>query len=185
MNKGIELSSGQYLLFMNGGDMFYAPESLEQAVHCGITEPLVVGGVEIRYPDAPSTVRTYSDHTFPVDYLYWRSLRHQACLIRRDRLKKAGGYDTGFEVLGDWIFFASEIVACKTPVQILPCMMSIFYHDGLSAQASGTKLYRKERGKIRSRYYSPSYRLRRELNEFIGRFQRKCRLLIGQKTIKG
>ncbi len=183
MNKGVQQSSGDYLLFMNGGDLLYTADSLEQATNYNLDAPLVVGGTEIRFPNKPNIIRTYTEGHFSNDYLYWRSLPHQSCLIRRENLVKTDGYDTSFKVLGDWNFFACEIVKNNTKVQVLPCVMSVFYHDGLSAQASGSKLYKKERAKIRARYYSRTYRLRRETNEFIGRCQHKMKIYLRGKNV--
>jgi glycosyltransferase involved in cell wall biosynthesis len=52
MNKGLSLASGNWINFMNSGDLFYSPDTIKQLFDCVIgDEKIIYGNVHIRYED--------------------------------------------------------------------------------------------------------------------------------------
>ncbi|MFJ3044304.1 glycosyltransferase family 2 protein [Herbaspirillum chlorophenolicum] len=51
MNKGLATATGRWVIFMNAGDAFYAPTTVEEIFGGAVHEAdIVYGGVEIQYP---------------------------------------------------------------------------------------------------------------------------------------
>jgi glycosyltransferase involved in cell wall biosynthesis len=52
MNKGISIASGDWVNFMNAGDLFYSPDTIKQLFDYAIgSEKIIYGDVHIRYKD--------------------------------------------------------------------------------------------------------------------------------------
>lgn len=105
MNKGQQLATGDYLLFLNSGDEFYSGDTLEKIftqfpvadVYYGDTEMTSVNGE----PIGQRRLR-------PPQHLEWRSLRHgmivchQSFIVRRTL---AESYDITYRISADidWV----------------------------------------------------------------------------------
>ncbi|MBO7140566.1 MAG: glycosyltransferase [Prevotella sp.] len=111
MNKGLTQASGDYVVFMNAGDFFPSPDTLEQIAHrCHLNElpsaelPAVVyGNTDI--VDAEGHY-LHPRRLQPPEQLTWRSFRHgmlvchQAFYVRTD-LAKNTQYDTRYRYSAD------------------------------------------------------------------------------------
>jgi glycosyltransferase involved in cell wall biosynthesis len=104
MNKGIRLSTGKWIIFMNIGDRFYSPEVLTKLmgnIHAGCGD-LIYGDVFIgnKYLPALGRLSRYR--------LYDRIICHQALLSRRAVFESIGGFDISYSLIADrdWILRA-------------------------------------------------------------------------------
>ena len=107
MNKGIRKATGDYLLFLNAGDAFPSPDTLEMvAGSVGDGEPLP--GVLYGDTDIVDDKGRFLRHRRlqPPERLSWRSFRqgmlvcHQAFYVRAD-LAKANPYDLSYRYSAD------------------------------------------------------------------------------------
>ena len=103
MNKGIDLASGEWLIFMNAGDVFFDERALEKTIG------YAAENVDLLYSD------TWFDGTrsrsFICDHLRMRII-HQSLLYRKQLHEEAGKYLVGAGVtISDYIFF--NLVAHK------------------------------------------------------------------------
>lgn len=94
MNKGARAATGEWVIFMNSGDAFDAPEALDD---------LDLDGADIVHGEARAAgaghVRQYARSL-------WRGMAfcHQAALTRREWLEKFP-FDESRRVIADWEFF--------------------------------------------------------------------------------
>ena len=94
MNKGILLASGDYLVFLNAGDVFPAGDTLELMARC-VDEKETLPGVLYGDTDVVDDEGHFLRHRrlTPPDHLSWRSFRqgmlvcHQAFYVRTDLAK--------------------------------------------------------------------------------------------------
>ncbi len=110
MNKGLKLSKGDYVVFLNGGDSFHHKATLEEVVfHSVISKPqwpdLVFGECLLVDKNRnPIKKRSeFKNQTFPetLDYYSFRegtNVSHQAFIIHR---KIAGQYDLRYKWSSD------------------------------------------------------------------------------------
>ena len=111
MNKGLTQASGDYIVFMNAGDCFPQPDTLEQIVHrCRLSEQPTAELPGVLYGDTNMVdgegrflhLRTHR----PPQQLNWRSFRqgmlvcHQAFYARTDIAKNLQ-YDTRYRFSAD------------------------------------------------------------------------------------
>lgn len=105
-NKGWHTAKAPFILFMNAGDVFAAPNVLERAI------PMLNDDVDILYGDAElmDTRGIHGTKTHPhrmtSPWLMKEVVAHQAQFIRRALLVKAEGYDLRFPIAADYAFFA-------------------------------------------------------------------------------
>lgn len=89
MNKGLKMATGEYLIFLNAGDSFHAPDTLQRVAEAiGNNRPGVVYG-ETAIVDANRNFLMMRRLQAP-EKLSWRSFKqgmlvcHQAFIARRD-----------------------------------------------------------------------------------------------------
>jgi glycosyltransferase involved in cell wall biosynthesis len=97
-NKGIKLSSGEWIMMLNAGDRFYDSDSLRKIEHALIENnkikwlhakyQLLRGGLEVIIGKPFARSKTYRG---------MRSICHQTMLVHRSLYEKYGGYDTSLK----------------------------------------------------------------------------------------
>jgi len=133
MNKGIACAKGKYLLFLNGGDMLYEPQTLER-----VMPYLKKGAADIFYGDsyrlfdkeADCFIKTYPDNLQKRFFLD-NTLAHQSSFIKRELFARFGLYREDFRIVSDkekWLCFMDNGVK----FQHLPSVCSCFRMNGIS-----------------------------------------------------
>jgi len=100
MNKGINKASGEWINFMNAGDVFFDKNVLEE-----ISE-LDLGDVDIVYGDSIvdyGAFKVFKKAGKPEDLWKGMNIRHQAMFIRTDLMKK-NHYDLRYPLGADYDF---------------------------------------------------------------------------------
>lgn len=106
MNKGLQAATGDYVIFMNAGDTFHAPDTLESIAQCANQSPLpaVIYGDTDVVDDQGNFL--HRRRLSPPEQLSWRSFRngmlvcHQAFYARTD-LAKATPYNLQYRLSAD------------------------------------------------------------------------------------
>lgn len=130
MNKGVRAAHGEYCIFMNSGDEFYAPDVIERVFSQGLNEDIVCGDIcfgENNISPNPETVtmRTFYKHT----------LYHQASFIRTQLLRDHP-YDEQMRSAADWKFFMHELVFRNASYKHVPIVIARFEDGGISTTNS-------------------------------------------------
>ena len=131
MNKGITVSTGDYLLFLNSGD-YLAENNVLERVLPYLEYDFVYGNewkvnerykcpYEAKYPDK-------------LDESFFRrtSLPHQSTFIKSELLKEKP-YSEDFKIISDWKFFIEEFRSGKT-YKHMPFIVSVYDCSGFSYQ---------------------------------------------------
>jgi glycosyltransferase involved in cell wall biosynthesis len=120
MNRGLLLSGGEYLIFMNGGDIFVDRDVLERVSRAiRDTRPdIAYGGHIVAYPNEIMRARPPGCHR-----RLWQGSQfsHQAAIIRSELLR-ARPYDTRWRFASDfetfWTAFNSRKIFQKLDLPI-------------------------------------------------------------------
>ena len=167
MNQALQLCRGQYICFMNAGDLFASQSVLSQvAGHIrNYDEPLFV------YGDIKSLVR--HRYLMPQDvshggrvvrypnqlgrfYLYRNMICHQAWFVRRC-VYSSHSFDERFRVLSDFDFLLKVILVERIHYRHIPILVAIFQGGGLTETAVGQM--QRERETILRQVYLPWERM--------------------------
>ncbi|WP_024334607.1 glycosyltransferase family 2 protein [Desulfotignum balticum] len=157
MNKGIQLSTGDVLLFLNTGDYLHDSEVIRDAVQAFNENPsagIIYGKpVFVNVPaDLVNHSREYQtgDKTM-MDWMMTPAC-HQCIFIRREVLESVGNYDTDYKLGGDVEFFL-RCFKNKIQMHYIDRNISCYKYEGRSL--TNLKLSNRERLKAIIHHASP------------------------------
>lgn len=142
MNKGIGHAQGEYILFLNSGDILFAPDTLKQIFSKTLDADVVYGdwtealrGHPKKKRHSPEKVNYYSFASRP--------LCHQTALIRSILLKQSP-YDESYNICADWAKWV-ELSKQGCTFQHIPITVCHFVLGGFSYRAVKERRLEQER----------------------------------------
>lgn len=134
-NKAIKKAHGEYVCFMNAGDVFYDDMVLENVFGRKQTTDILYGNTNIikgkksYIEEAPDTIDKY--------FFMYGTINHQSCFIKTSLFKKYGLYNESYKIASDFekfIVFAKHNVCFKK----LNLVIATYYKNGISSNKSKT-----------------------------------------------
>ena len=101
MNKGWKLASGEYVLFLNSGDVFTDSEVLENVSKLIDFSADIVYGCHLCGTNSGERWNPKKDFRFR-EILNHTPISHQATFIKKTLLEKVGGFKTNYKIIADW-----------------------------------------------------------------------------------
>lgn len=131
MNKGIEKSSGEYLLFLNSGDFLVDNNVLEKVSISRTSADILLG--DCSYSKNGKVIFTaISPEELTLRNFFHQTIPHQASFIKRRLFKDYGLYDESYKILSDLDFWLITIILKNCSVQRLNILVSDYNLDGTS-----------------------------------------------------
>lgn len=149
MNKGINLSKGDYLIFLNGGDYFFSKEALHKATIYPEAD-IMYGDIMLSQGKEKKHIKKLPD-VLPPKFLLNNMLPHQSSFVRRSVIVKYGSYDTSFKIAGDYDLFVRLLYIHKASYFHIPHVIAVFKTDGISCDKSMRFLRKKESHRVRKK----------------------------------
>lgn len=144
MNKGIKKASGDYLLFLNSGDVFVSDEVLFRCSLQSKDFDIVYGDLILLDNKGVKTVKKYPG-TLNFWYVWEQSLPHPSSFIRKDLFEKIGLYNEVDKITSDWQFFMLALFAYNCSYLHLPYSLTVFNTDGLSNNSANLSTINQEK----------------------------------------
>ena len=140
MNKGTQMASGDYCLYLNSGDFLADNDVIEKAFNYNFSEDLVscnclnfdTNHEWLHVPPRQITLYTFCGGSLP----------HPTTFIKRDLLNRLGGYNESYRIMSDWCFFLDATIKYQCSYRSLDLLLSKFNCYGISSTQSsqeGTK----------------------------------------------
>ncbi|MFD2553279.1 glycosyltransferase family 2 protein [Sphingobacterium tabacisoli] len=142
MNKGIQLADGEYLLFLNSGDLLHSAKSIENMIS-NLTADIVYGDLVFANEGSSSTY--YYPEKLTIEFLFESTLGHPSTFIRRDLFKQFGNYNTNYKIASDWMFFLTCILKGHVSTRHVNQVVSVFDTNGISSDPKNQPMIREER----------------------------------------
>lgn len=142
MNKGISKAQGEYMSFMNSGDVYANEQVLQNVFGTCPSQDLLFGDWILQYTDHQVYVK--EPETLSLHRLFYWSICHQAMFIKASLLKQKG-YDESYHIIADWKRWLEAVVGgCS--VLYIPVLVCVFDCSGVSF--SNNKLLEDEKKKL-------------------------------------
>ena len=148
MNKGIRQAKGDYVLFLNSGDILYNEDVFSKVENSLMKDiDLVYGNLWIQDDKGDGFINKYPR---VIDFNFFKrtSLGHASTFIKRTLFETYGAYRTDLRIVSDWAFFLKLICLEKRSYLRIDTTIAVFYEGGLSTAASYNELHKEERKKV-------------------------------------
>ena len=158
MNKGFNLSTGDYLLFIHSDDYLLSRNSLEEAASW-FDDHHEIYSFQIKFGNDTSS-RTYSPRGFSPWMNFKFGLLHQGVFCHRNVFKTLGNFDTQFKLAMDYDFF---LRAYKNGVRLKRCpyTLSFMRDTGVSSKLDKISLRQRFLEEKKAQYNNnPSFLLK-------------------------
>lgn len=127
MNKGLSKATGEWILFMNAGDVFYANKTLTGIFNSSIDDADLVFGDAIAYY---RTFKVYQKAGRPRDLWKGMICRHQSMAVRTNLIKKMQ-FDLAFKYGADYAMVL-QLFSQGIRTNYFPMPISIYDTRGIS-----------------------------------------------------
>ncbi len=149
MNKAIPEATGDYVLFLNAGDLLAGPWVLDR-ISRALTEhrkmpDFIYGDSMETRPGQPPAHKKSRRHT---RYRRGMFTHHQAMLYRREILQRSR-YDLSYKIASDYDLTCRFLRLKKIRPRYIPLALCIYESGGISQQQA--ELGRREQAAIRSK----------------------------------
>ena len=157
MNKGIRKATGAYIQILNSGDIFAAPDVVEQMIaeiekaecpellYCNmIRKDYATGKINGKSKEVEYSLRQY----------YVSTMNHDCCYIRKDLFDTYGLYDESLKIVSDWKWFLQAIGLGKVKPVYADIDVTIFDVSGISE--TNLELRNKERRQVLEELLPPA-----------------------------
>ena len=151
MNKGILLSHGEYLLFLNSGDTLYGKNIIDFFYSISPSEDIVYGNTEVFKGNKHSV---YGKKPYFLKFRMFDSMFaiHQSMFFKHDTFDKYGIYSLKNKIVSDYEHIL-KILFNKGKIHYLDVIISAYTMDGISSTKK--ELRHSEIKQVRKKYYSP------------------------------
>ena len=133
MNKGIRLSKGEYLLFLNSGDFLVADDVLEKVFRYECHADLLCARCRVSEEGKVVWTSALVPSAITLRWLYFKGLMHQSTFIRRDLFSRVGMYDESFRWLADVQFWYKALLYNDATSQPINVITTDYNHEGTSS----------------------------------------------------
>lgn len=151
MNKGLRLSTGKYVLFLNSGDTLYA------GVEAILGKTISMQNIDVFYSDI--AIKNSKNKKILVNYtpflLLFHCLNHQNMIIKYSHLNK--GYDLSYKYIADVKWQIDYLSRLK--LEKLEEPISYFDLNGLSSNKSRKIVERFWRERVRAHFTSTGHKM--------------------------
>lgn len=131
MNKGVKAAHGEYLIFMNSGDVFHSNSVLEDVASTKRAEDIIVG--KVLTPDGNKFL--YQPKQPTMYFFYSSTIPHQGAFIKKWLLEKHP-YDETLKITSDWKFFVEAVIFEHCSIEFVDIIVSTFDTGGISTTNS-------------------------------------------------
>lgn len=154
MNKGIKASSGDFIIFMNSGDLLYNETVIQNiAENLNEQDDIVYGDALLINESNNWEVVKKHPEILNFSYLYKDTLCHQACIIKKSLFNTTFLFNEDYKIGADWEFFIYAIYIAKVKTRKIDFLITIYDTRGISGSSEFKKIAAEERRQTLEKYF--------------------------------
>ena len=132
MNKGIELATGEYILFINSGDHLFSNKVVKSAEKYLQSYDVIYFNLQIISEDKRFKIHSLPDKLKFSDF-FIDSWPHPSTFTKRELFDKVGLYDENLKIFSDWKFMILALFKYQCSYLKVDEILSTFYLGGISS----------------------------------------------------
>lgn len=132
MNKGIELATGEYILFINSGDHLFNNKAVKSAEQYLQSYDVIYFNLQIISEDNRFKIHSLPDKLKFSDF-FIDSWPHPSTFTKRELFYKVGLYDEDLKIFSDWKFMILALFKYQCSYLKVDEILSTFYLGGISS----------------------------------------------------
>jgi glycosyltransferase involved in cell wall biosynthesis len=152
MNKGITVSTGDYLIFINSGDLLVDNNIIQEVAKSGMIEDLVYGNVIFTKGD--SRKEWIPDQELSFNTFYKQSIPHQSTFIKRSLFDEVGLYSENYRMVSDWEFFMLAVCKFQCSYRHMDKFIATFDETGITSDPANYPAMAIERKSVFDTHFS-------------------------------
>ena len=152
MNKGIKIAKGEFLLFLNSGDLLANAtvlENVENQLNCSFG---IIYGDANYLETKNNIIRNYPDE-LSFNFFLKHNLSHQSTFIRRSLFNEFFFYNEDYKIVSDWEFFIYTICIENVSYKHINLVICNYDTTGVSSILTNHKLMHGEREQVLQKYF--------------------------------
>lgn len=163
MNKGLNVATGEYVIFMNSGDEFECETSISDAVRHFDGSDFILFDIKMIEENKPLRIKSHPK-LLNFYYMFNSNIAHQSQFIKRSLFDKIGYYDENLKYLSDWKFNICALYKYYVSYNIVNEVLSKFMLDGVSSLPEFRNQLDAERDRVLRNEFSQYYEDYKKLN---------------------
>lgn len=156
MNKGIKKAKGEIISFLNSGDNYCTPHSLETAIEC-IKEKINLAELfffDYIYKSGTSQKLISSSDVINKFVISKKGFGHSSTFYRKTLFESLGPFEENFKISADRVFYMKAIVQQKIKFAYFSFPISVFHYGGVSSDIQYRNILLLEDSEIINKYYT-------------------------------
>lgn len=148
MNKGVDLSSGEYLIFMNSGDSFYNFDVLLKLSNLiqKSSSPDFIYGDSLEFD---KNKNKYYKKSLPHKMLWYGMFTHHQSMVYKRKFIGETRYDISYKIASDYAFTCRLLARKKNPkIVYFPEPICIFERGGITSNPHNHWIGMREQSKV-------------------------------------
>lgn len=133
MNKGIKYAQGEYIHFLNSGDILFDDQVYNTIFSQKTDADILYGNVMINKNGKSFLSKGFHSNYLSLYDFTTRTICHQAAFHKRDLYHKYGNYDETLRIVADWKFFIKTLIINKCSIKYYNETIIVYGEDGISS----------------------------------------------------
>ncbi len=148
MNKAIDIASGEYLYFLNGGDYLFDAEILTKVFENKHNSDFLYGDISVMKSRNSEILKMPANLT--IRFLFVKTIPHQSTFTKKELFARFGKYNENYRIAADYDFSLCALLQNKCSYKYLNFCVAHCAPNGLSAD---DKKREAEKNKIRKKHF--------------------------------
>lgn len=163
MNKGIKAATGEYILFINSGDLLNNERVIEDLIKNLVEgDEIVYGDVLLRNEIKNWQLIQRHPDKLNFSYFFKQTICQQVCLFKRSLFDKIFFFNEDYKICSDWEFLIFAIYIERVNCRKIDLVISIYDTTGVSGNQKFKPIAASERKQTLEKFfplYTDDYKL--------------------------